>query len=134
MRWTFAQAGKTRVRGLELGFAGGGDAHAGTCSAATAYMDSELVKGAFNNGVNAGARRRWPIAHAAQQLQPVEHLQGARPSSTMGGGVYYIGKTVRAATRASAGGGTNRVYTAGLLALRRHGRPTRFQPQPEHCS
>ncbi len=97
----FAQAGKTRVRGLELSVSGeltpkwslyGG----------YAYMDSELLKGAYS-----GTTEGDPLANTPKHSFSLWSTYKVLPNVTAGAGAYYIGKTF-GGNQGSAGGA---VYT-----------------------
>ena len=100
---TFAQAGKTRVRGLELGFSGAITPRWNVFGG-YAYMDSELVKGAYN-GVNEGD----PLANTPRNSFSLWNTYKVLPELTVGGGAYFIGKAF-GGNQGGAGGGANRVY------------------------
>lgn len=97
------QAGETRVRGLELGISGevmpGWMLYGGYT-----YMDSELVKGAYD-GVNEGD----PLANTPEHSFSLWTTYKIAPPLTIGGGAYYVGKTY-GGNQGGAGGGANKVY------------------------
>jgi catecholate siderophore receptor len=99
----FEQAGKTRVRGLELGFAGAVTRKWNVFGGYT-YMDSELVKGAYD-GVNEGD----PLANTPRNSFSLWNTYKLLPKLTVGGGIYYVGKTF-GGNQGGAGGGANGVY------------------------
>jgi catecholate siderophore receptor len=99
----FEQAGKTRVRGLELGFAGA-VTHKWNVFGGYTYMDSELVKGAYD-GVNEGD----PLANTPRNSFSLWNTYKLLPKLTVGGGIYYVGKTF-GGNQGGAGGGANGVY------------------------
>lgn len=99
----FAQAGKTRVRGLELGFAGAVTPKWNVFGGYS-FMDSELLKGAYN-GVNQGD----PLANTPRNSFSLWNTYKLLPKFTVGGGIYYVGKTY-GGNQGGAGGGTNSVY------------------------
>jgi catecholate siderophore receptor len=99
----FAQAGQTRVRGLELGVSGQITPQWNVFGGYT-YMDSTLVKGAYN-GVNEGD----PLANTPQHSFSLWSTYKLAPQFTLGGGAYYVGKTF-GGNQGVAGGGTNKVY------------------------
>jgi catecholate siderophore receptor len=100
----FAQAGKTRVRGLELGISGQLTPKWNVYGGYT-FMDSELLKGAYS-GVNEGD----PLANTPRNSFSLWSTYRAMPQLTLGGGAYYVGKTF-GGNQGSAGGGDNAVYT-----------------------
>lgn len=100
---TFEQAGKTRVQGLELGFSGAVTPRWNVFGG-YAYMDSELVKGAYNS-VNAGD----PLANTPRNSFSLWNTYKVLPDVTVGGGAYFFGKSF-GGNQGGAGGGTNRVY------------------------
>ncbi|NYT58731.1 TonB-dependent siderophore receptor [Alcaligenaceae bacterium] len=97
------QAGKTRVRGLELGISGevmpGWMLYGGYT-----YMNSELVKGPYN-GVNEGD----PLANTPEHSFSLWTTYKVAPPLTVGAGAYYVGKTF-GGNQGGAGGGANQVY------------------------
>ena len=99
----FEQAGKTRVRGLELGFAGAVTPKWNVFGGYT-YMDSELVKGAYSNNQEGDELANTP-RHSFSLWNTYQVL----PKFTVGGGVYYVGKTY-GGNQGGAGGGNNAVY------------------------
>lgn len=100
---TFAQAGKTRVQGVELGFSGAITPRWNVFGG-YAFMDSELVKGAYNS-VNVGDQ----LANTPRNSFSLWNTYKVLPALTVGGGAYYIGKTF-GGNQGGAGGGTNKVY------------------------
>ena len=99
----FEQAGKTRVKGLELGFSGNVTSKWAVFGGYT-YMDSELVKGAYN-GVNEGDQ----LANTPRNSFSLWTTYKVIPALTVGGGAYYVGKTF-GGNQGGAGGGSNQVY------------------------
>ncbi|NYT85453.1 TonB-dependent receptor [Pollutimonas harenae] len=99
----YEQAGKTRVRGLELGI-GGQITPEWMVYGGYTYMDSELVQGAYD-GVNEGD----PLANTPKHSFSLWSTYKMTPALTIGGGAYYVGKTY-GGNQGGAGGGTNEVY------------------------
>ena len=99
----FEQAGKTRVRGLELGIAGQLTPKWSVFGGYT-YMDSELVRGAYD-GVNEGD----PLANTPKHSLSLWTTYQVMPELTVGGGAYYVGKRY-GGNQGGAGGGANEVY------------------------
>jgi len=97
------QAGKTRVKGLELGFAGSVTPKWQVYGGYT-YMKSKLVKGAYSN-VNEGDELANTPRHSFSLWSTYKVL----PQLTVGGGAYYVGKTF-GGNQGGAGGGANGVY------------------------
>ncbi|GAA0778339.1 TonB-dependent siderophore receptor [Castellaniella ginsengisoli] len=98
-----AQAGKTRVRGLELGISGkitpkwavyGG----------YAYMDSKLVQGDYGN-----VREGDPLAGTPKHSFSLWSTYKVLPPLTVGAGAYYVGKTF-GGNQGGAGGGNLETY------------------------
>lgn len=81
-----AQVGKTRVQGLELGFSGE-ITPAWNVFGGYTFMDSELVKGAYNSGMVGQDVPNTP-RHAFMLWSTYKVL----PQFTVGGGVYYVSK------------------------------------------
>lgn len=98
----FEQAGKTRVRGLELGISGQITPKWNVFGGYT-YMDSELLKGAYD-GVNEGD----PLANTPKHSFSLWNTYKFTPELTLGGGAYYVGKTF-GGNQGGAGGGGNEV-------------------------
>ncbi|HEY9280206.1 MAG TPA: TonB-dependent receptor, partial [Eoetvoesiella sp.] len=99
----FAQAGETRVRGLELGVSGEITSKWNVYGGYT-YMDSELVKGAYS-GVNEGDSLANTPEHSFSLWSTYKLL----PPLTVGAGAYYVSKTF-GGNQGGAGGGTSAVY------------------------
>ncbi|MDX3894136.1 TonB-dependent siderophore receptor [Pusillimonas sp.] len=99
----FEQAGKTRVRGLELGIAGQITPKWGVYGGYT-YMDSELLRGAYS-GVNEGD----PLANTPKHSFSLWTTYKLMPALTVGAGAYYVGKRF-GGNQGGAGGGANAVY------------------------
>ena len=94
----YEQAGKTRVRGLELGISGQITPKWNVFGGYT-YMDSELLKGAYD-GVNEGD----PLANTPKHSFSLWSTYAVTPKLTLGGGAYYVGKTF-GGNQGTAGGG-----------------------------
>ena len=99
----FEQAGKTRVRGFELGVSGQITPEWNVFGGYT-YMDSKLLKGAYD-GVNEGD----PLANTPKHSFSLWSTYKLTPQFTLGGGAYYVGKTF-GGNQGGAGGGANAVY------------------------
>lgn len=99
----FAQAGKTRVRGLELGVSGQITPRWAVYGGYT-YMDSKLVQGAYSN-VNEGD----PLANTPKHSFSLWSTYKLLPPLTVGAGAYYVGKTF-GGNQGGAGGGASGVY------------------------
>lgn len=99
----FAQAGHTRVRGLELGVSGevlpGWNLYGGYT-----YMASKLIQGAYD-GVNEGD----PLANTPKHSFSLWSTYKILPPLTVGAGAYYVGKTF-GGNQGGAGGGADAVY------------------------
>jgi len=99
----YAQVGETQVKGLELGVSGNLTPKWQAFGGYT-YMDSELVRGAYN-GVNQGD----PLANTPKHtFSMFTTYRVIRPLS-VGGGAYYVSDSF-GGNQGGAGGGTNRVY------------------------
>ncbi len=100
----FAQAGKTRVQGLELGISGQITPRWAVYGG-YAYMDSELVRGAYSN-VNVGD----PLSNTPRHSFSLWSTYKVLPPLTLGGGAYYVGKAFGGSGTGTAGGGANGTY------------------------
>src|SRR5690606_14148635 len=100
---TYEQAGKTRVRGLELGISGQITPKWGVYGGYT-YMDSKLVQGAYSN-VNEGD----PLANTPKHSFSLWSTYKVLPPLTVDAGAYYVGKTF-GGNQGGAGGGASGVY------------------------
>lgn len=101
----FAQAGETRVRGLELGI-NGQITPQWAVYGGYAYMDSELVRGAYSS-VNEGD----PLANTPKHSFSLWTTYKVLPPLTVGAGAYYTGKTFGGSgATGSAGGGASGTY------------------------
>lgn len=99
----FAQAGKTRVQGLELGAAGQLTPKWAVYGGYT-YMNSKLVEGDYD-GINEGD----PLANTPKHSFSLWSTYKVLPPLTLGAGAYYVGKTY-GGNQGGAGGGDNGVY------------------------
>ena len=99
----YAQVGEVQVKGFELGFSGnltpkwqvfGG----------YAYMDSELVRGAYNS-VNQGD----PLANTPKHSFSSFTTYRVTRQVSLGGGAYYVSRSF-GGNQGGAGGGTNKIY------------------------
>jgi len=103
----FAQAGKTRVRGLELGISGQITPKWAVYGGYT-YMDSELVRGAYSN-VNVGD----PLTNTPRHSFSLWSTYKVLPPLTLGAGAYYVGKMYGGSGNGTAGGGQQGTYAPG---------------------
>ena len=94
---------KAEVRGLELGVSGN-ITPVWTVFGGYTYMDSELVRGAYNN-VNVGD----PLANTPEHSVSLFSTYRVLPRLTLGGGVYYVSDRF-GGNQGGAGGGANRVF------------------------
>ena len=99
----YEQAGEAEVRGLELGVSGN-ITPVWTVFGGYTYMDSELVRGAYNN-VNVGD----PLANTPEHSVSLFSTYRVLPRLTLGGGVYYVSDRF-GGNQGGAGGGANRVF------------------------
>ncbi|WP_333585446.1 TonB-dependent receptor [Phenylobacterium sp.] len=99
----YAQAGEAEVRGLEIGVSGQ-VTRAWSVFGGYTYMDSELVRGAYNN-VNVGD----PLANTPEHAFSLFSTYQVTPKLSLGGGAYYVSDSF-GGNQGGAGGGTNRVY------------------------
>ncbi|MFZ0268232.1 TonB-dependent receptor [Caulobacter sp.] len=99
----YAQVGETQVQGVELGVSGNITPKWQAFGGYT-YMDSELVRGAYN-GVNQGDTLANTPEHTFSLFST---YRVTRPLS-LGGGAYYVSKTF-GGNQGGAGGGANGVY------------------------
>ena len=99
----YEQAGEAEVQGLELGVSGNVTDKWQVFGGYT-WMDSELVSGAYTN-VNVGDSLANTPEHTASLFTTYRVL----PKLSLGGGVYYVGKSF-GGNQGGAGGGTNRIY------------------------
>lgn len=99
----YEQAGEAEVQGLELG-ASGNVTDKWQVFGGYTWMDSELTKGAYNN-VNVGDSLANTPEHTASLFTTYRLM----PKLSLGGGVYYVGKSF-GGNQGGAGGGGNRIY------------------------
>ena len=99
----YEQAGEARVQGLELGVSGNITDKWQVFGGYT-WMDSELVRGAYNS-INLGDALANTPEHSASLFTTYRVL----PKLSLGGGVYYVSKSW-GGNQGGAGGGSNRVY------------------------
>jgi len=99
----YAQAGETEVRGLELAVTGQ-VTPAWSVFGGYTYMDSELVKGAYNN-VNVGD----PLANTPEHSFSLFSTYKVTEAISLGGGAYYVSDSF-GGNQGGAGGGANGVY------------------------
>ncbi len=106
----YAQAGEVEVKGLELGFSGS-VTPAWTVFGGYTYMDSELVRGAYNS-VNIGD----PLANTPKNSFSLFTTYQLLSKLSLGGGVYYVDDRF-GGNQGGAGGGTARVYAPSYTRL-----------------
>ena len=106
----YAQAGETEVKGLELGFSGSVTPD-WTVFGGYTYMDSELVRGAYNN-VNVGD----PLANTPKNSFSLFTTYQVMTKLSLGGGVYYVDDRF-GGNQGGAGGGTGAVYAPSYTRL-----------------
>lgn len=99
----FEQAGEAEVRGLELGVSGN-ITRQWQVFGGYAWMDSELVSGAYNN-VNVGD----PLANTPEHSFSLFSTYRVTPRLSLGGGLYHVSDSF-GGNQGGAGGGANRVY------------------------
>jgi catecholate siderophore receptor len=99
----YAQVGETEVRGVELGVSGNITPKWQAFGGYT-YMDSELVRGAYN-GVNQGD----PLANTPKNTFSLFTTYRVTRPLSLGGGAYYVSKTF-GGNQGGAGGGANGIY------------------------
>lgn len=99
----YAQAGETEVRGLELAVTGQVTPVWSVFGGYT-YMESELVRGAYNN-VNVGD----PLANTPEHSFSLFSTYQLTPALSLGGGAYYVSDSF-GGNQNGAGGGANGVY------------------------
>ena len=99
----YYQVGEVEVQGLELGISGNVTSQWQVFGGYT-WMDSELVKGASAN-VNVGD----PLANTPEHTASLFTTYRVMPKLSLGGGVYYVGKSW-GGNQGGAGGGANRIY------------------------
>jgi catecholate siderophore receptor len=99
----YEQAGEAEVQGLELGVSGNVTDKWQVFGGYT-WMDSELTEGAYNN-VNVGDS----LANTPEHTASLFTTYRVMPKLSLGGGVYYVGKSF-GGNQGGAGGGANRIY------------------------
>lgn len=99
----YAQVGEVEVQGIELGVSGNVTPRWQVFGGYT-YMDSELVRGAFNN-INIGD----PLANTPEHSVSLFSTYDITDRFSAGGGVYYVSKSW-GGNQGGGGGGTNRIY------------------------
>lgn len=99
----YAQAGETEVTGLELGVSGQVTPKWSVFGGYT-YMDSELVKGAYNN-VNVGDQ----LANTPEHSFSLFSTYKLTEAFSLGGGAYYVSDSF-GGNQGGAGGGSSGVY------------------------
>lgn len=99
----YAQVGEVEVEGVELGASGNVTPRWQVFGGYT-WMDSELVRGAFN-GINQGD----PLANTPEHTFSLFSTYQLTDRFSAGGGVYYV-STSFGGNQGGAGGGTNRIY------------------------
>ena len=106
----YAQAGEAEVRGIELGVSGNVTDKWQVFGGYT-WMESELTKGAYNSA-NIGDSLANTPEHTASLFTTYRLM----PQLSVGGGVYYVGKSF-GGNQGGAGGGSNRVYAPGYTRV-----------------
>ena len=99
----YAQVGEVEVQGVELG-ASGNITPKWQVFGGYTYMDSELVRGAFN-GVNQGD----PLANTPKHTFSLFSTYNVTDRFSAGGGIYYVSDSF-GGNQGGAGGGANRIY------------------------
>ena len=99
----YEQAGEARVQGVELGVTGAVTPDWQVFGGYT-YMDSELLRGAYNS-VNVGD----PLANTPEHTFSLFTTYKATSALSVGGGANYVSDSF-GGNQGGAGGGTNRVY------------------------
>jgi catecholate siderophore receptor len=100
---TYAQVGEARVQGVELGLSGALTAKWQVFGGYT-YMDSELVRGAYNN-----IREGDPLANTPEHSFSLFSTYALTDALTFGGGAYYVSDSF-GGNQGGAGGGNNAVF------------------------
>ncbi|MBT9471472.1 MAG: TonB-dependent siderophore receptor [Phenylobacterium sp.] len=98
----YAQVGEAMVQGLEIGVTGR-VTPAWMVFGGYTYMDSELVRGAFN-GVNQGQA----LANTPEHTFSLFSTYNLTDTLSLGGGAYYVSDSF-GGNQGGAGGGANRV-------------------------
>jgi catecholate siderophore receptor len=99
----YAQVGEVEVKGVELGISGNLTPKWQAFGGYT-YMDSELVRGAYN-GVNQGD----PLANTPKNSFSLFSTYRVIRGLSLGGGAYYVSKSF-GGNQGGAGGGANAIY------------------------
>ncbi len=99
----YAQVGEAMVQGVELGFSGNVTPKWQVFGGYT-YMDSELVRGAYNN-VNQGD----PLANTPEHSFSLFSTYRVTRKIALGGGAYHVSDSF-GGNQGGAGGGANKVY------------------------
>ena len=99
----YAQVGETAVKGFELGVTGNVTSRWSVFGGYT-YMDSELVRGAYNS-VNVGD----PLANTPKHSFSLFTTYQLTDAFSFGGGAYHVSKSF-GGNQGGAGGGGNVVY------------------------
>jgi catecholate siderophore receptor len=99
----YEQAGEVQVQGVELSVSGN-ITPAWQVFGGYTYMDSELVRGAYNN-VNVGD----PLANTPEHNFSLFTTYRVMPRFSVGGGVYYVSDSF-GGNQGGAGGGANRIF------------------------
>lgn len=106
----YAQVGEVQVRGIELG-ASGNVTDRWQVFGGYSWMDSELVRGAFNN-----IRVREPLANTPEHSFSLFTTYRLTDRFTAGGGVYYVSDSF-GGNQGGAGGGNNAVFAPEYTRL-----------------
>lgn len=99
----YAQVGETNVKGVEVGVTGR-VTPAWMVFGGYTYMDSELVRGAYNS-INVGDA----LANTPKHTFSLFTTYNLTDAFSLGGGAYFVSKSY-GGNQGGAGGGTNRVY------------------------
>jgi catecholate siderophore receptor len=99
----FAQAGEARAKGVELAVTGAVTPDWQVFGGYT-YMDTELVRGAFNV-INVGDA----LANSPKHSFSLFSTYSVTDAISLGGGAYYVSKSF-GGNQGGAGGGANRIY------------------------
>jgi catecholate siderophore receptor len=99
----YAQVGEAEVQGVEVGVTGR-VTPAWMVFGGYTYMDSELVRGAYNS-----ANQGDPLANTPEHTFSLFTTYDVTEALSLGGGAYYVSKSF-GGNQGGAGGGTNRIY------------------------
>jgi catecholate siderophore receptor len=99
----YAQVGEAQAKGLEIGVTGQVTRQWSVFGGYT-YMDTELVRGAYNI-VNEGD----PLANSPEHSFSLFSTYQVTDKLSLGGGAYYVSESF-GGNQGGAGGGANRVY------------------------